>query len=62
MIVGVGLPALTLEAAELASHETDIGEVDIAIDDVGDFVTDVLGAREVGASDGRAQVIAAGGV
>ena len=62
MIVGVGLPALALEAAELASHETDIGEVDIAIDDVGDFVADVLGARDVGAFDCRAQVVAIGGV
>ena len=46
MVVGVGFPSLALEAAELASDETDIGEVDVAIDDVGDFVADVFGARE----------------
>ena len=62
MVVGVGLPALALEAAELASDETDVGEVDIAIDDVGDFVADVFGARQVGALDHRAQIVALGGI
>ncbi len=51
MVVGVGFPSLPLEAAELASDETDIGEVDVAIDDVGNFVADVFGAREVRALD-----------
>ena len=39
--VRVGLPALALEGAELAVHEADVGEVDVAVDDVGDVVADV---------------------
>ena len=62
MVIGVGLPALAFEAAELASDETDIGEIDVAIDDVGDFVADVFGARQVGAFDHRAQIGALAGV
>jgi hypothetical protein len=62
MIVGVGLPALPLEAAELASDKADVGEVDIAVDDVGDFVADVLRAREVRALHHRAQIVAFRGV
>ncbi len=58
MIVGVGLPLLALETAELASDETDIREIDIAIDDVGDFVANIFGASEVGALDERAQIVA----
>ena len=49
MVVGIGFPFLALEAAELAADEADIGEVDVAIDDVGDFLADVFGAREIGA-------------
>ena len=62
MIVRVGFPALALEAAELASDEADIREVDVAIDDVGDFVADILGAREIGAFHDRAQIVAGRGV
>src|ERR1700683_2642644 len=62
MIVRVGLPALTLEAAELASHETNIGKVNVAIDDVGHFVTYVFGAREIGALHDRAKIVAGRGV
>ena len=62
MIVRIGFPALALEAAELASDETDVGEVDVAIDDVGDFVADIFGAREIGAFHYRAQVVAGRGV
>ena len=43
MVVGVRLPSLALEAAELASDEADVGEVDITVDDVGNFVADVFG-------------------
>ncbi len=34
--------ALPLEGAELAADEADVGEVDVAVDDVGDVVADVL--------------------
>ena len=51
MVVGVGFPLLPLEAAKLASDETDIGEVDVPIDDVGHFVANIFGAREIGALD-----------
>ena len=46
--VGVRLPALALEGAELAVDEADVGEVDVAVDDVGDLVADVGGADRVG--------------
>ena len=56
MVVRVGFPALALEAAELASDEADVGEIDVAVDDVGDFIANVGGARQVGAFDHRAQI------
>ena len=43
---------------ELASDEADIGEVNVAIDDIGDFLADVFGAREVGRLDDGAQIVA----
>jgi hypothetical protein len=58
MVVGIGFPFLALEAAELAADETDIGEVNVAIDDVRDFLADVFGAREVGRLDDGAQIVA----
>jgi len=61
MIIGVGLPALALETTELASDEADVGEIDVAVDDVGDFVADVLGARQIGALDRGPQIVALGG-
>src|SRR5439155_9471488 len=54
--VSVGLPALPLEGAELAVHEADVGEIDVAVDDVGDLVADVGGAHGVGGADQGAEI------
>jgi hypothetical protein len=58
--VGVLFPALPLEGAEVAVHEADVGEVDVAVDDVGDVVAHVLGADVVGRADERQEVVAVG--
>ena len=62
MIIGIGLPFLAFKAAELASDETNIREIDIPIDDVGYFVADVLGTGQVGAFDQRTQIRTLGAV
>ena len=51
LVVGVGLPALALEGAEAAADEADVGEVDVAVDDVRDVVADVGLADGVGGGD-----------
>src|SRR5579864_8302650 len=48
MEVSVRLAGAAAEGAEFASHETDIGEIDVAVDDVGDDVAGEFGAQQVG--------------
>ena len=52
--------AMTREGAELAADEADVGEVDVAVDDVGDLGADVGGADVVGGADQRGEVGALG--
>ena len=56
--VGVVLPALALEGAELAVHEADVGEVDVAVDDVGDLVAHVRRPDRVRAAHQCHEVVA----
>ena len=42
VVVGVVLPALPFEGAELAVHEADVREVDVAVHDVRHVVADIL--------------------
>src|SRR5262249_21623576 len=51
-------PALALEGAELTVHEANVGEVDVAVDDVGDLIADVRGTDGVGRAHQRDQVVA----
>ena len=46
-VVGILVVLMTREAAEAAAHVADVGEVDVAIDDVGDLVAHVLGTRQI---------------
>jgi hypothetical protein len=46
--VGVGVGAPLRERAEPAADVADVGEVDVAVDDVGDLVTHGLAAQVVG--------------
>ena len=52
--------AVAREGAELAADEADVGEVDVAVDDVGDLGADVGGADVVGGADQRGEVGALG--
>ena len=56
----VGLARAAAEGAELASHKTDVGEVDVAIHDVGDEVAAEFGAQQVGGGEQAEQVVAFG--
>ena len=47
-VVGVFLVLVAREAAEAAADVADVREVDVAADDVGDLVADVVEARAVG--------------
>ena len=44
--VPVGFARAAAEGAELAADKTDIGEIDIAIDDVGDEIADQFAAKQ----------------
>ena len=45
--ISVRLARAAAEGAELASHETDVGEIDIAVHHVGDDVAGEFGAQHV---------------
>ena len=46
------------EGAELASHKTDVGEIDIAIDHVGDDVAGEFSAQHIGRGEQAEQIVA----
>src|ERR1700729_3515455 len=48
MQIGVGFSRATTEGAEFTPDKTNVGEVDIAIDYVGDQVADEIAAKRVG--------------
>jgi len=56
----VGLAWATAEGAELASHETNVGEIDVAIHHVGDKISGKFGAQQVGGGEQAEQVVALG--
>ena len=58
--VSVRLARAAAEGAEFASHETDVGEIDVAVDDVGDEVADEFGAQQIGGDQQAEQVVAFG--
>ena len=58
--VGVGLARAAAEGAEFASHETDVGEIDVAVDYVGDDVAGEFGAQQVGGDQQAEQIVAFG--
>ncbi len=58
--VCVGLARAAAEGAELASDKTDVGEIDVAVDDVGDDVAGEFGAQYVGGGEQAEQIVAFG--
>ncbi len=56
VVVGVGVVLVSREAAVRAAHVTDVGEVHVPADDVGDEVALVLAPRDVGGLHQREQV------
>ncbi len=58
--VSVGLARAAAEGAEFASHETDVGEIDVAVDHVGDDVAGEFGAQQVGGDQQAEQIVAFG--
>jgi hypothetical protein len=58
--VGVGLARAAAEGAELASHETDVGEIDVAVYDVSDDVAGEFGAEHVGRDQQPEKIVAFG--
>src|SRR5208283_1163847 len=48
MKIGVGLARPAAEGAELASHKTDVGEIDIAVDHVADEVAYQIAPERIG--------------
>ena len=60
MEVSVAFPRTAAEGAELASHETDVREIDVPVDDVGDDVADEFRTEHVGRDQQTEQVVALG--
>jgi hypothetical protein len=58
--ISIGLAGAAAERAKLASHKTNVGEVDIAIHDVSDEVAGEFGAQQVGGGEQAEQVVALG--
>ena len=58
--ISVGLARAAAEGAELASHKTDVGEIDVAIHDVGDEVAAEFGAQQVGGGEQAEKIVAFG--
>ena len=60
MKIRVRLARAAAEGAELASHKTDVGEIDVAVDDVGDNVAGKFGAQQIRGRQQAQQVVAFG--
>ena len=58
--VAVGLARAAAESAELAADKANIGEIDIAIDHVGDEIADQIAAQHVGRDQQAEKIIAFG--
>ena len=58
MIVRVRLPSLAREGAETAADEAHVGEVHVAVDDVGDVVADVVWRTASAAAMSASDVVA----
>jgi hypothetical protein len=58
--ISVRLAGTAAEGAELASHKTDVSEIDIAVDHVSDDVADEFGAESVGGDEQAKEIIALG--
>src|ERR1700719_603094 len=58
--VGVRLARAAAEGAEFAADETDISEIDVAVDNVGDDVSDDLATQSVSRDEQTEEIVAVG--
>ena len=58
--ISIGFARAAAEGAEFASYKTNIGEVDVAVDDVGDNVSRKLGAEQVGGGEQAQKIVTFG--
>ncbi len=58
--VAVGFARSAAEGAKFASDKTDVGEIDVAIDHVGDQIADQIAAQHVGRDQQAEQIVAFG--
>src|SRR5207237_6761590 len=58
--VRVGFARTAAEGTEFATHETNISEIDITIDDIGDKVSDQVPTQCVGGDEKAEQIVAFG--
>ena len=56
--VAVGFARAAAEGAEFAADKTDVGEIHVAIDDIGDEIADKVAAQHVGGHKQGKQVVA----
>src|SRR5581483_494486 len=54
----IGFPRAAAKGTELATYETDVREIDVAIDDVGDDVSDQFAAKRVSSNEQAQEIIA----
>jgi hypothetical protein len=58
--IGVRLARAAAEGAELASHEADVGEIDVAVDHVSDEISDKFGAQKIRGDEQTEELVAVG--
>jgi len=56
--VGVGFAGAPAEGAEFASHEADIGEIDVAIHDIGDEIAHEFATQIIRGHQQAEQIVA----
>ena len=58
--ISVGLAGTSAEGAEFTSHKTNVGEVDVAVNHVGDDVAHEFGAESVGGDEQAKEIVTLG--
>src|ERR1700722_901203 len=58
--IGVRLARAAAEGAEFASHEADVGEIDVAVDYVSDEISDKFGAQKIRGYEQAEEIVSVG--
>ena len=56
--VGVRFAGAAAEGAELASHKTDVGEIDVAVHHLGDEISGEFGAQKIRSDEQAEEIVA----